>query len=364
VDDPRPACLVTGAVSPYRREPFRLLAAAEDVEVIAWREAGPPVAGLTVHRASQAGAVRLSASGRYRAVISELGGRLALPGSYAAARARGVPFVLWTGVWEHPRTPFHRLSALPTGHLYRNADAVATYGDHVSRLVEGARGRRGGVHVAPQAVDVEHFGAPVPPAERRRARDRAAGEGAELLVLYVGRLEREKGVPELLEAWRTAALGPGARLALAGAGPLAGVAACSGPDVRALGYVPRSGLPALYAAADALVLPSIRTATFTEPWGLVVNEAMLQGNPVIASDAVGAAAGGLVRAGRNGLIYPADDVPALAARIRALHAAPELRRRLGEAARVDALGLSPRAWAAGMTRALGAAGAARGGRNC
>ena len=112
------------------------------------------------------------------------------------------------------------------------------------------------------------------------------------------------------------------------------------------------------------MLPSIRTATFTEPWGLVVNEAMLQGNPVIASDAVGAAAGGLVRAGRNGLIYPADDVPALAARIRALHAAPELRRRLGEAARVDALGLSPRAWAAGMTRALGAAGAARGGRNC
>ena len=113
--DPRPACLVTGIVSPYRREAFRLLAAAEDVEVIAWERAGPPVRGLTVHRTTQAGAVRLAASGRYRAVICGLNGRTALLGSYLAARARRVPFVLWVGIWAHPRTPAHALSVLPTG---------------------------------------------------------------------------------------------------------------------------------------------------------------------------------------------------------------------------------------------------------
>ena len=73
----RPACLVTGVVNDYRREPYRLLAQAEDVEVIAWRDPGPPVEGLTVHRTTQAGAVRLVGSGRYRAVICGLGGRIA-----------------------------------------------------------------------------------------------------------------------------------------------------------------------------------------------------------------------------------------------------------------------------------------------
>lgn len=359
MSDPRPACLVTGAVSAYRREPFRLLAADQGVEVIAWQEAGPPIPGLTVHRTTQAGAVRLAASGAYRTVICSLGGRLALPGCYAAARRRGVPFVLWTGVWEHPRTAAHLVSRAPTRHLYRNADAVATYGEHVSRHVEQWRGACGCVCIAPQAVDVEHFGAEVPEADRRRARDLAGGEGTEMLALYVGRLEEEKGVPGLLEAWRQAALGPGARLALAGSGPLQGEVERAGGGVRRLGYVARSELPSLYAAADLLVLPSVRTATFTEPWGLVVNEAMLQGNPVISSDAVGAAAGGLVRDGRNGLVYPAGDAKALEASLSALAGSPALRERLGARARDDAGRLTPAAWAAGMGRALSCAEAAR-----
>ena len=359
--DLRPACLVTGAVSPYRQEPFRLLSAAEDVEVLAWEDAGAPVPGLPVRRTSQAGAVRLVASGRYRAVISSLNGRIALPGCYLGARARRIPFVLWAWAWEHPSTAVHALSRLPTRHLYRHADAVATYGVHVSRYVERLRGARGGVHVAPQAVDIAHYGAPVPEESRRRAREQAiGGDGAGPLFVYVGRLEREKGVPVLLEAWRSADLDQDARLALAGTGSLADEVARAGHGVRALGYVASSELPALYAAADVLVLPSVRTATFTEPWGLVVNEAMLQSVPVIASDAVGAAAGGLVRDGRNGLVFPAGSAEALAARLRLLAVAPELRERLGTAAREDAAVLTPADWARGMGLALAAAGGSRG----
>lgn len=359
--DPRPACLLTGIVSPYRREPFRLLAEAEDVEVIAHEHAGPPIPGLTVHRASEAGAVRLAASGRYRAVIAGLDGRIALPGAYAAARARGVPFVLWATIWAHPRTPAHALSYLPTRHLYRAADAVATYGPHVSRYVERHRGSAAGVVVAPQAVDVDRFGAPVPDAQRAAARERAGGPGAELLVLFAGRLVQEKGISTLLDAWRRAALGPGARLALAGAGPLERTVRDTEPGARLLGQVDPSELPALYSAADVLVLPSVPTASFLEPWGLVVNESMLQGTPVVASDAVGAAAGGLVRDGRNGFVFPAGDADALAARLRALAGSRDLRAELGAAARADAAALTPAAWARGMSGALAAAGAAAGG---
>ena len=362
--DPRPACLVVGTVSPYRREAFRLLTAAEDVEVIAWAQAGAPVAGLTVHRTTQAGAARLAGSGRYRAVVGGLAGRTALFGSYLAARARRLPFVLWTGIWAHPRTAAHAASVLPARHLYRHADAVATYGVHVSRHVEAHRGARGGVFVAPQAVDVEHFGTPVPEDEVARARTRAAGAEADLLVLFVGRLEEEKGVRGLLEAWRSANLGPRARLALAGVGPLEAEARQSGSGVRVLGHLRPLELPALYAAADVLVLPSVRTATFTEPWGLVVNEAMLQRTPVIASDAVGAAAGELVRHGRNGLVFPAGDTTALSVRLQALSRSPEMRERLGTTARADASELTPAAWAEGMHRALAHAGASRGDASC
>ena len=350
--DPRPACLVTGIVSPYRREPFRLLAEAEDVEVIAFEDAGTPVPGLTVHRTSEPGAVRLAASGRYRAVIAGLGGRLALPGSYLAARARGVPFVLWATIWSHPRTAAHALSYLPTRHLYRAADAVVTYGEHVSRYVQQRSGGRERVFVAPQAVDVAHFGARVPDPARAAAREWAAGPAAELLVLFVGRLVREKGVELLLEAWREAGLGSGARLALAGEGPLSATVRRAAPAARLLGGVPAGDLPALYAAADLLVVPSIRTATFTEPWGLVVNEAMLQRTPVIASDAVGAAAGGLVRDGHTGMVFPSGDSSALAVRLSALASAPELRTRLGERAGDEASLLTPAAWAAGVRAAL------------
>ena len=115
---------------------------------------------------------------------------------------------------------------------------------------------------------------------------------------------------------------------------------------------------------SVLVVPSIRTNSFLEPWGLVANEAMLQRTPVIASDAVGAAAGGLVRDGTTGLTFPAGDSRALAARLNALTAAPDLRRSLGDAAGEAALALTPDAWAGGMARALALTGAGRSRGTC
>jgi glycosyltransferase involved in cell wall biosynthesis len=348
VADARPVALVTNAVPDYRREPFRLLDAAEGVEVIAWGESG----------ASQIDAVRAVASGSYRAVIAGLGGRVALPGTYVAARRAGIPFVLWASLWEHPRTAAHRVSRLPMSAIYRGAGAVVTYGPHVTRYVARHRSDAATVFDAPQAVDAGHFGRTVTDGERAAARARAGATAADFLLLFAGRLEHEKGIDTLIEAWRRADLGPGARIAFAGDGPLRGAVAAA-PGATALGSVDRGDLPALYAAADALVLPSIRTATFTEPWGLVTNEAMHQATPVIASDAVGAAAGGLVIDRRNGLVVPQGDGDALAAAIRAVATDPDLRDRLAAAAREDVRPYTFDAWTAGMRRALAAVGAGR-----
>jgi glycosyltransferase involved in cell wall biosynthesis len=267
-------------------------------------------------------------------------------------------------MWDHPRTLAHLASRIPTRAIYRGADAVVTYGPHVSAYVNAARGDRGNVFEAPQAVDREHFGRPLSHEERTEARARAGARADEFLLLFVGRLEREKGIEVLVDAWLQADLGANGTLAFAGAGPLRGLAGGCAPESTVLGQVDRADLPALYAAADALVLPSVRTATFTEPWGLVVNEAMHQGTPVIASDAVGAAAGGLVVDGRNGLVVPEGDADALATRIRALAQNLELRTSLGKSARQDVAPYTFGAWVKGMREALSAVGAGRKEASC
>jgi glycosyltransferase involved in cell wall biosynthesis len=125
--------------------------------------------------------------------------------------------------------------------------------------------------------------------------------------------------------------------------------------VRVLGPLPRSELPIAYAAASFALLPSIPTPLWREPWGLVCNEAMHQGRPMIASDAVGAVAGGLVRDGVNGLVVPAGDRDALAAAISRLRVDPSLRAQLGAAARDAVAPYTYDAMADAFGRALEAA---------
>jgi glycosyltransferase involved in cell wall biosynthesis len=73
---------------------------------------------------------------------------------------------------------------------------------------------------------------------------------------------------------------------------------------------------------------------------------------VIATDQVGAAAGGLVRNGRNGLVVPSEDPAALAAALRLLRDDERLRARLGAAAVEDVAPYTFRAWAEGFAQAL------------
>jgi glycosyltransferase involved in cell wall biosynthesis len=336
----RPVLFVTNHAPAFRIGAFAALHEAEDV-VFALvgggvRHGGPIVeadAPFPVLRPSQRAVGRLAASGRFRAVIAGLSGRIALPAAYLGARAARVPFVLWATIWRHPHTPAHALSYLPLRHLYRHADAVATYGPHVSAYVRSKGART--VFEAPQSVDDAFWRAP---AEPRRY--------APFQVLYAGRLEREKGVEVLLRAW------PYDGLVLAGDGPLrTDAATCTG-------RLASEELRGVYAGSDVVVVPSIPQRDFLEPWGLVVNEAFDQGVPVIATNAVGAAAGGLVRHEKTGLVVPAGDSAALAAALRRLRDDAALRKRLGAAGRsAVAEGHSHAAWAAGMRRALAAAGA-------
>jgi glycosyltransferase involved in cell wall biosynthesis len=104
-------------------------------------------------------------------------------------------------------------------------------------------------------------------------------------------------------------------------------------------------------------VPSVPTPRFKEPWGLVCNEAFEQGRTVIATTAVGAAAGGLVRDGETGLVIAPDDSRQLAAAIDTLLGDEPLRRRLGTAARAAVQPFTYDAMAAGVEAALTSAAA-------
>ena len=360
--------LLTTYLTDYRIPLYQRLARRHGVEVLcfgggeryvpAWfadldeQLARAPFPARRLHGPREA----LALGRRYEIVIGGFAGGAILPAAYAGARLHRRGFVLWASVWAQPRSAAHFVALRATNHIYRHADAVVAYGEHVRRFVAGIRGRDEDVFIAPQSVEAELFGREVSASEIATFRDEHELGDAQL-ILYVGRLVAEKGAEVLREAWTL--LDPGATLVLVGDGPLAAPLAAS-PGVRLLGPLSRTQLPVAYAAADLALLPSIPTARFREPWGLVCNEAMHQGRPVIATDAVGAVAGGLVADGQTGIVVPAGDARALATAIQRLLEDRALRARLGEAGRAAVAAHTYDAMADGFDRAIAlAAGRAR-----
>jgi glycosyltransferase involved in cell wall biosynthesis len=345
----KPVLFVTGHVPAYRVGALARLHEREDIQVALFggRSAhggvGAPAELPFPHVSVRPHALAsLAASGRYRAVVCPTGGRLAPLAAWAGARRARVPLILWASLWAHPRSAAHAFSYLPLLRLYRAADAVVTYGPHVSAYVQ-AHGA-GNVYVAAQAVDNDFWRAGEQVPEPALAGWPA---GARTRFLFVGRPAAGKGLPVLHAAWRTAGLSRAAAALL-----LAGIDSPGGPSVLALGRLGPEQLRSVYGACHVLVVPSVPTRTFREPWGLVANEAMNQGLAVIATDAVGAAAGGLVRDGRNGLIVRAGDSRALAGAIAQLARDDRLRARLGASGRQDVLAFDYDTWADGFSRAL------------
>ncbi len=340
----KPVLFVTNIVPPDRQGAFAELHRREGIELALFggrsHHATGAVAdpGVPHRQVAERDVAELAAGGDYRAVVCGTAGRRALPAAHGGARRAGVPFLLWSALWAHPRTPAHILAGAPLlRRLYRRADAVVTYGAHVSDFVR-ARGATN-VYVAPQAVDNAFW-------------SQRTAEHEPFTALFVGRDAGYKGLDVLERAWELAALD--GRLIVAG------VTEGSVPSATRHGPVGPEELRNLYGVASVLVMPALFTREFREPWGLVANEAMNQRVPVIATDAVGAAAGGLVRHERNGLVVPAGDATALAAALKRLHDDPGERDRLGTAAARDVAAFTYEAWAAGFSGALATIGAARG----
>ena len=228
----------------------------------------------------------------------------------------------------------------PVTYAYRHADALACIGREIEREALALGIPRSRVHFLPNAIDMAQFRLPTQgehgePGEKAELR-KALGVGPQqVLCVFLGRLSREKGLMDLMEAWRLLQR-PQAFLVVAGP-DMDGHAWDVGPAARA--FVREHNLEAsvrfvgsmrdpapLLRAADIFVQPS-----HFEAQGLSAVEALASGVPVVAS-----AIGGLldfVRDGENGALFPVKNARALAASLQMVIDDAALRGRMAAAAR-------------------------------
>jgi glycosyltransferase involved in cell wall biosynthesis len=186
--------------------------------------------------------------------------------------------------------------------------------------------------LTPNVVDNDWWTKQAGKVERGEVRRGWGVPGDAPVILFCAKLQPWKRPLDVLNAFARADVA-GSHLVFAGDGPLRSELESRAKSlglegrIHFLGFTNQSGLPAVYRGSDLLVLPSEY-----EPFGLVVNEAMLCGCPAIVSDRVGAG-GDLISAGQTGYIFPCGDVENLAALLREVLSDRVRLRRMSEAAR-------------------------------
>jgi glycosyltransferase involved in cell wall biosynthesis len=273
--------------------------------------------------------------------------------SMSWARRNGVPFSLWVeSTTKDFRDGYALIEFLKTKFLH-HCDAFVVPGKSSIEYLKSYGVPEEIIFTAPNAVDTQFFAQQAEFIRGDAVRHREALRLPARFFLYAGRLVQEKGVLDLLRAYD--ALAPGIRkevgLVFVGDGPgrtaVQRRAADTNPgSIHLVGFAQREQLAAYYALADVFVFP-----THTDPWGLVVNEAMACGLPVISSSAAGCVAD-LVGSGWNGCIFSAGDVGQLACALDDFARDAELRSLMGRRSRERIEQYSPEAWAAGMARAV------------
>ena len=194
--------------------------------------------------------------------------------------------------------------------FFRRCDGIFCYGIRSKEYVAS-------YGVKEQRIFADCQAAALPPgydaaAVRKYHQSKPGDANASVRFLYVGRLSREKGLFDLLEAFGGVREQiPGARLDIVGPGALADELRRRAGElglesaVNFLGTKSPDDIARLLLDSDAMVLPS-----HAEPWGLVVNEALSYGCPVVVSNVCGCVPE-LVRDGVTGYSFPAGDVRAL-----------------------------------------------------
>jgi glycosyltransferase involved in cell wall biosynthesis len=269
------------------------------------------------------------------------------------ARSHRVPLLLWSESTAADRRREYPLVEFMKARFLKLCKAFVVPGKSSLKYLENLGIQEQRIFTAPNAVDTEYFSKS---AERARRSDFDLRERYRLpsrYFLYVGRLIKDKGVFELLQAYAQLRkeIRSDVGLVFAGTGvdsrELVERAAKIVPGaIQFLGFIHREELPEIYALADGLIFP-----TQSDPWGLVVNEAMACSLPAIVTSVAGCAFD-LVRDGWNGFVVPPRDASQLACAMATLEEDSGRRTEMGRRSRELIDAYSPGAWANGIVAAV------------
>ncbi len=249
-------------------------------------------------------------------------------GALRWARRRHLPVVATFHTHFASYLPYYRLrSAEPLlwyylRSFYNACDLVLAPSLGITRLLS-QKGVRKPVALWARGVDHAMFS----PAQRSHGFRQTVGSGDAPIVLYVGRLVKEKGLEVFADVLlRLHHQGIPHRSLIVGDGPLRRHLQNHLPDTVFTGHLTGRALAQAYASSDVFLFPS-RSETF----GNVVLEAAASGLPVIAAESDAFAA--LIEHGRSGFTAPAEDAEKLAGYVGLLLHDPQRRGQMGKAAR-------------------------------
>jgi glycosyltransferase involved in cell wall biosynthesis len=273
--------------------------------------------------------LRVLSRRRFSAVLVHGYRTLSMAGAMFVARARGLPVLYraeslsFADLSRRKQIAGRGLNALVSAFL-----TIGTRNEEFYDKLGIPRRKR---FLVPYAVDNQRFQAEAERITRQEARRNLGLPDDRTIILFAGKLIPVKRPDLLLEAFLR--IGDGStHLAFVGDGELrsqleARVAESGLKQVSFLGFLNQSEISAAYKAADLFALPSD-----FEPWGLVVNEAMNFGLPVVVSDEVGSAAD-LVDGRDTGAVFPKGDLEALTHALGRLLSDRSALARMGETAR-------------------------------
>lgn len=368
--------ILTEIISPYRIPLFNALAQHKEVDlhVIFLAETDPTLREWHVYKNEILFSYEILPSwrkrfGRYNWLLNRgVGGALSksapdviLCGGYNYvaswqsliwARVHRVPFFLWSESNAKDLRSGHVPVELMKNAFLRKCSGFVVPGQPAREYLKDQKNvKDNAIFTAPNAVDNALFARLAAAARRDAPRLRESLDLPDRYFLFVGRLVREKGVLELISAYATLdeSLRRHVGLVFVGDGVCRGqleerAASISPGVIRFAGFAQREQLAAYYALAEMLVLP-----TYADTWGLVVNEAMACGLPVILSAAAGCGPD-LLKENWNGVLVPPRDVASLASAMRNLADQPELCATMGANSAQHILLYSPKEWSRGIVR--------------
>jgi len=247
-------------------------------------------------------------------------------------RLKGIRVAMFAESWY----PGNRFSDLLKGWFVRwTAQAVMASGKRASvHFEKRLRYPKPQIIEGYSVVDNAHF------ASAKRAEKCSPKQ-----LLCVARFAPEKNLRLLIEAYQTSTLSASWQLRIVGGGPLKSEleSLSKGHNIQLDNWLNYEQLPQMYAQASCFILPS----NF-EPWGLVVNEAMAAGLPIIVSDAVGALPD-LLAEGENGWYFDHQSKASLVETLNRLNeVSPDQLKAMGEQSTQKISHYSPQTWASAL----------------